>query len=89
MPIQSTIERGRETMYNVSGQFAAGAAKGGYMQRIAYPCEDCGRTGVLHIIWRIGVYHCPSCGCYKIGTVLCVDKVEMDKEVTDETERTN
>lgn len=59
------------------------------MKRITYPCEDCGRTGVLRIIWRVGVYHCPSCGCYKIGTVQRVDEVEMDKEVADETERTN
>ena len=29
MPIQSTIERGRETTYNVSAQFAAGATEGG------------------------------------------------------------
>ena len=43
-------------------------------------CEDCGSTGVLCMIWRIGVFHCPSCGCYKIGTVQCVDEVEMDKE---------
>ena len=50
------------------------------MKRITYPCEDCGRTGVLRIIWRVGVYHCPSCGCYKIGTVQRVDEVEMDKE---------
>ncbi len=35
------------------------------MKRITYPCEDCGRTGVLCIIWRIGVFHCPSCGCNK------------------------
>lgn len=32
---------------------------------------------------------CPSCGCYKIGTVQCVDEVEMGKEAADGTERTN
>lgn len=55
------------------------------MKRITYPCEDCGSTGVLCIIWRIGVYHCPSCGCYKLGTVQCVDEVEIDKEADDDT----
>ena len=34
MPIQSTIERGRETMYNVSGQFAARTTEGGKMKRV-------------------------------------------------------
>ena len=33
MPIQSTIERGRETMYNVSGQFSTRDTKGGRMKR--------------------------------------------------------
>ena len=27
---------------------------------------------------------CPSCGCCKIGTVQCVDEVEMDKEDADD-----
>lgn len=59
------------------------------MKRITYPCEDCGRTGVLRIIWRVGVYHCPSCGCYEIGIVRCVDEVEIDKEANSDTERTD
>ena len=32
MPIQSTIERGQETMYNVSGQFSTRDTKGGRMK---------------------------------------------------------
>ena len=34
MHIQSTIERGREAMYNVSGQFAARTTEGGKMKRV-------------------------------------------------------
>ena len=39
------------------------------MKHISIPCEECGCNGVLTIIWKIGVFHCPSCGCYSLGTV--------------------
>lgn len=50
------------------------------MKRIIYPYEGCGRNGVLRIVWRIGMFHCPSCGCYSIGTVQSVGKAKADKE---------
>lgn len=54
------------------------------IKHIPIPCDSCGCTGVLSILWKIGVFRCPSCGSLAIGTVRKVKKEDFDElDVTD------
>ena len=61
MPIQSTIERGREAMHNVSGQFAAETTEGGRMKRVMVLINKWRKKRRTRKVCKAFGYNCSEC----------------------------
>lgn len=39
------------------------------MKKMTCDCVHCGCTGLLYVAWRLGLFHCPSCGAHAFGPI--------------------